>query len=184
MTAFVEAAEQEFGTFHLFRPHRDVRFAKDKSPYKTHLGAVTEGEGGEIYYVHLSAEGAMAASGYYMLAADQMERHRAAIDAEDTGTELVAIVAALEREGYSIGAHDELKTAPRGYSKDHPRIRLLRLKGLTASRSFTPAKWLHTKAAYARLTDVWRGTADLQPLAEHPRWPLDAGAARGRVVVP
>jgi uncharacterized protein (TIGR02453 family) len=161
MTAFAEAAAAEFGTFHLFRPHRDVRFAKDKSPYKTHQGAVTEGEGGEVFYVHLSAEGAMAATGYYMMATDQLERHRAAVAAEETGAEIATIVAGLEKRGYQVGAHDTLKTAPRGYPKDHPRVRLLRLKGLTVSKSFPLGPWLHAKGAHKKLTDVWRGAAAL-----------------------
>ena len=72
--------EHDYGSFHVFRPNRDVRFSRDKSPYKTAIGAVTEGRGGEAYYVQLSAEGLFAASGYYRMATDQLERFRAAVD--------------------------------------------------------------------------------------------------------
>lgn len=161
MLALVAAVADAYGTFHLFRPHRDVRFSKDKSPYKTHLGAVTEGEGGELYYVQLSGEGLMAASGYYQMAADQLERYREAVVDERTGPELEAIVAALERDGYTIGAHSELKTAPRGYRRDHPRIVLLRRKGCIASRSFAPAKWLATSGALGRVTGTWDAASEL-----------------------
>ena len=161
MQALSDAVKDEFGELHLFRPHRDVRFAKDKSPYKTNAGAVTEGEGGEIYYLGLSPDGLMMGAGYYAMALDQLERHRAALDDEVTGSNVAGIVAGLERAGYSIGAIDSLKTAPRGYPKDHPRIELLRRKGLIATCSFQPAAWMSTKGALSRITDVWRGCADL-----------------------
>jgi uncharacterized protein (TIGR02453 family) len=147
----------DYGAFHLFRPYNDVRFAKGRPPYKTAQGAVSEGEGGTGYYVQLSAEGLMAAAGYYGMAKDQLERFRAAVDDDAAGTEVEKLVAELTRAGYSLGAHDELKTAPRGYAKDHPRIALLRRKGLMAWRSWPPAKWLQTKQAAKRVRDTWEG---------------------------
>ena len=54
-----------FGPFHVFRPNRDVRFAKDKTPYKEQIGAFGESEGGAGYYVHFSTAGMLAGSGYY-----------------------------------------------------------------------------------------------------------------------
>lgn len=155
MERLLASLDEEFGPFHVFRPHRDVRFSKDKSPYKLHTGAVGEREGGAIYYVQLSAAGLMAASGYYQLASDQLERFRAAVADERSGPEVARIVADLEQAGYAIGAHSELKTAPRGYPKDHPRIGLLRRKGLVMSRSWPVAGWLHTAKACARVRDVW-----------------------------
>ena len=58
-----------------------------------------------------------------------------------------------------VGAHDTLKTAPRGFTQDHPRIDLLRHKGLTVWRGWPPAAWLHTARAKDRVEGVWR-TAD------------------------
>ena len=66
--------EREFGPLHVFRPNRDIRFAKDKTPYKTAAAAVTEGEGGAAYYVQISSAGLYVGSGYYHLAPDQLER--------------------------------------------------------------------------------------------------------------
>lgn len=117
----MEALAEEcagFGSFKIFRPYRDVRFSRDKSPYKTHIGAVTEGEGGSLYYVQLSATGLFAASGYYMLAPDQLERYRAAVVDDRSGPEVEALVADLEAAGYEVGAHETLKTAPRGFPRD------------------------------------------------------------------
>ncbi len=151
----------DFGPFHLFRPYNDLRFAKDRPPYKTHQGAYGEAEGGSGYYVHLSAEGLMAAAGYYSMAKDQLDRFRTAVDATATGEEVAGIVADLRRRRYSIGAVAELKTAPRGYPKDHPRIELLRRKGLMASKDFGAPKWIHTAAAARRVRETWEGAGDL-----------------------
>jgi uncharacterized protein (TIGR02453 family) len=146
-----------FGDFHLFRPHNDLRFSKNKPPYKTHQGAYTESEGGAGFYFHISAQGLLCGTGYYSMAKDQLERFRAAVDAEHTGAEIEAIVADLAKQGYSIGAIDELKSAPRGFPKDHPRIELIRRKGLMASKELGSPKWLHTKQAAAKISDTWDG---------------------------
>jgi len=155
MEAFGEIVHDEFGPLHLFRPNRDVRFSKDKSPYKTALGAVTEDEGGWTFYLQISGEGLFAGSGAYHMAKDQLERFRAAVDDAKTGPQLVAMLDPLRKQGFGFGGN-ELKTAPRGYPRDHPRIELLRLKGITVHRQFEPAAWLHTKAAATKVTDVWR----------------------------
>lgn len=155
MEAFGALVAEAFGPLHLFRPNRDVRFSKDKSPYKTALGAVTEDEGGWTYYVQISGEGLFAGSGAYHMAKDQLERFRVAVDDDRAGPELVEVLEPLRRKGFGFGGN-ELKTAPRGYPRDHPRIELLRLKGITVHRQFEPAAWLHTKAAAKKITDVWK----------------------------
>ena len=119
----------EFGPFHVFRPNKDVRFSKDKRPYKDHIGAYGESEGGAGYYVHLSATGMLAGTGYYDMASDQLDRFRTAVDADATGSELSAVCARLTKQGLRLGAMSELKTAPRGYPKDHPRHRTVAPQG-------------------------------------------------------
>ena len=71
-------------------------------------------------------------------------RFREAVDDDDDRPEVAAHCRRLAAAGYDITAIDELKTAPRGYAEDHPRIELLRRKGLVAMRSWPVAKWLHT----------------------------------------
>jgi uncharacterized protein (TIGR02453 family) len=161
LVALTGELADEFGPFHLFRPHRDVRFSADKSPYKTHQGAVTEGEGGEAYYLHLGPDGLFVGTGYHEMARDQLARFRDAIVDEDAGSDLAQRVAALERRGYELGG-EALKTAPRGYPRDHPRVRLLRFKGITARRSFGTPSWLSTRRTRTRVVEAWRGA-----------WPLD-----------
>lgn len=145
---------EEFGALHMFRPHNDLRFAKGKPPYKTHQGAYGESEGGAGFYVQLSASGLMAGTGYYAMAKDQLERFRTAVAADGTGSEIATIVARLPHR-YSVGAISELKSAPRGVAKDHPRIELLRRKGLMVSRDFGTPKWLHTNQAVAKVREFW-----------------------------
>jgi uncharacterized protein (DUF2461 family) len=95
------------------------------------------------------------------MAPDQLARFRTAVDDEARGGDLAKRVRAAERHGYSMGAIGELKTAPRGYPKDHPRIAILRRKGLMGSKTWEPAAWMHTARAAERIVTAWRGLADL-----------------------
>lgn len=151
----------EFGPFSLFRPYRDVRFAKDKTPYKENIGAYGESDGGAGHYVQLSASGMFAGSGYYDMASDQLQRFRHAADARASGEQLVALCSEAEARGLKLGAMSELKTAPRGYPKDHPRIAILRRKGLVTSKDWPLAKWMHTKEVVTRVRDAWLAAADV-----------------------
>jgi uncharacterized protein (TIGR02453 family) len=161
MEAFLALVDAEFGPFHIFRPYVDARFSKNKAPYKTHIGAYAESQGGAGFYVQLNAAGLLVASGYYAMASDQLDRFRRAVDDDARGAEIVGVVKAAEKAGYSMGAIGELKTAPRGYPKDHPRIALIRRKGLMGSKTMPPAAWMHTKKAADRVVACWNGLADL-----------------------
>ena len=147
----------EFGEGRVFRPYRDVRFSKDKSPYKTNIAATLAGGG----YVSLSAEGLGAGAGIYHMAPDQLDRYRRAVDDRRAGAELEELVRRLGEDGVEVTSHDQLKTAPRGYAKDHPRIELLRHKGLVAWRSWPVAAWLGTKKAETRVVELLRAARPL-----------------------
>lgn len=172
MEELLQELEPDFGSGRIFRPNRDTRFSRDKSPYKTNIAATFERGG----YVSLSADGLGVGSGYYMLAPDQLERFRRAVAADRTGGEVEALVRDLRSRKYEVNAHEVLKTAPKGYPKDHPRIDLLRHKGLIVWRHWEPAAWLGTKAAKARVVEVLRAA---EPLVE---W-LDANVGESRLPV-
>jgi uncharacterized protein (TIGR02453 family) len=155
------AALADDGSFHLFRPYNDLRFAKNRPPYKVHQGAYRETEGGAGQYLHMGSDGMLVGVGYYSMAKDQLERFRAAVDDDRRGQEIAAVTESLRAAGYSIGAMEGLKSAPRGYAKDHPRIELLRRKGLMASRSWPVSAWMHTPKAAARVREAWDGAAPL-----------------------
>jgi uncharacterized protein (TIGR02453 family) len=162
MQALLTALEPEFGEGKIFRPYRDVRFAKDKSPYKTACGA-TAGP----YYVQISAEGLMAAGGYYQMSGDQVARFRVAADDERRGDDLAARLAALEAAGLAV-AGERLKSRPRGFDPEHPRLEMLRFKSLYAWRSWPPDDVLHGPGALDRVAEAWRSLGPLQEwLADH-----------------
>lgn len=154
LTALCEALAPDFGDAKLFRPHRDVRFSADKSPYKDHQGAVVIVAHATGYYVQLGAEGLMTGGGWYDPMPELVARYRAAVDAEASGAELVRIVAEAEASGFAVGG-DALKTAPRGFTADHPRAALLRYKSLRASRAYGVPDWLATPAVYGRVKADW-----------------------------
>ena len=158
MEELLDELAPEFGEGRIFRPYRDVRFSADKSPYKTNIAAGIGGVG----YLQLSADGLMAGSGYWMMAADQLERYRAAVAGDRTGAALEKITAAARKAGLQVTAHESLKSAPRGYPKDHPRIELLRLKGLITWREWPPAAWLGTAKAKDRVVEFLRASAPLR----------------------
>jgi uncharacterized protein (TIGR02453 family) len=146
MEELLAELEPDWGEGRIFRPYRDVRFSRDKSPYKTHIGA-TIGAG----YVQLSAAGLAVGCGMWEMARDQLERYREAVDADRSGTELTSLVADARSDGLEVMGHDTLKTAPRGYPKDHPRIELLRFKGIVAWQEWPAAAWLGTRRAKDRV---------------------------------
>jgi len=156
MEALLAELEPRFGAGRILRPNRDVRFSKDKTPYRTELGAMV-GDG----YVAIGAAGLGAGAGYFHLAADQLERYRAAIDDERSGADLARAVDAIRDAGIEIWGTDPLRTTPRGYAPDHPRIELLRYRGIVAWRRFAPGPWLATPAARERVVEVFETAAPL-----------------------
>jgi uncharacterized protein (TIGR02453 family) len=129
-TAFLTELAREFGGEpKMFRPHRDVRFSADKRPYKTSASGYLQGAtGGVARYVELSAEGLLAATGYYQMAADQLARFRASLTTDEE--------AAANAEALRLIVHrdnvqgEQLKTVPRGIPRDHPNADLLSKKSL------------------------------------------------------
>jgi uncharacterized protein (TIGR02453 family) len=158
MAELVDELGAEFGDTKIFRPYRDVRFSPDKTPYKTHIGAMV-GSG----YVQLSAHGLAAGDGMYVMAPDQLDRYRQAVASDRTGPELEQVIATVEKAGIGVSGRDSLKSAPRGYPADHPRIGLLRHKGLVAWQEWPAGAWLGTAEAKDRVVTFLRTT---QPLSD------------------
>jgi uncharacterized protein (TIGR02453 family) len=156
MEELLEDLALEWGEGRIFRPYRDIRFSSDKTPYKTHIGAMV-GDG----YVQLSADGLAAGSGMWEMAPDQLERYRAAVSEDRTGRRLADLVSKVTAAGPEITGHGVLKTAPKGYPKDHPRIELLRYKGIVAWREWPVAAWLGTRRAEDRVVEFLRTSKPL-----------------------
>ena len=152
----------------LFRIHRDVRFGKDKSPYKTHIGGTISisGTGGVMdkpvaLYLQLGSE-PMAGAGHYMLPPDKLMKVRKAIAEDARGKELAKIVKALEKRGSSLMSAEKLVRVPKGFDADHPRAELLKMKGLVARFPPVPSikdasltKWLVKECKAAAELVTW-----------------------------
>ncbi len=156
MEALVAELEPRFGKAKISRINRDVRFSRDRAPYKTYIAA---GVGGN--YISLSADGLYVGAGFRGPDPGLLERFRAAIDDDTTGRQIQAIVGSLRRRGYEVASHETPSSAPRGYAPDHPRIELLQMKDISAGRLFAPAAWLSTARARERIDRVMTDTGAL-----------------------
>ena len=162
MTALVTALEPEFGNAKVFRPFRDVRFAKDKTPYKTHQGAFVAVGSATGWYVEISARGVRTGAGFYEASGANLARIRESIDNEATGKQLEAILRKVTKSGFEVSG-ERLKTTPRGYDADHPRIELLRHKSITVGRHHGFDKVIHSPKLVDVVRKDWRA---LRPLVE------------------
>lgn len=116
----------------IFRIHRDVRFAKDKSPYKVHAGAVMTRTGEKkdqgLLYIHIDPQGCFIAAGFYMPEPAELARLRKALAADPAGAK--KLLAALAKGGLAFETFDQLTRIPRGFEalKDGPYDGLVRMK--------------------------------------------------------
>jgi uncharacterized protein (TIGR02453 family) len=147
------------GEVKIFRQHRDVRFSKDKSPYKTTTYGVVRSipDTGAPVFAQLSAHGLFVGSGYYNLDPGQLQRFRDAIVDERTGPALEQAVDEVHSAGVETYG-ESLKTAPRGY----PRVSLLRHKSLFAGARLDPrVKGITRRAALGHVHRMWEAMAPL-----------------------
>ena len=140
------------------RINRDLRFARDKKPYRTYIGAGVHGS-----YISISSAGVFVGGGLYRPEGPALERYRVAVDDDVSGRALQRIITTLRQKRYLVAAHETLKGAPRGFAPDHPRVELLRMKGIYGGRMFPPAGWLSTPAALGRIRRV---VTDVRPLVD------------------
>jgi uncharacterized protein (TIGR02453 family) len=161
MEALLTELAAEFGgEVRMFRQNRDIRFSRDKSPYKTNTYGVIHGSGlaAQGLYASISASGLVAGSGYHVMARDQLERYREAVDADAPGRELEKLAAGALRAGLELWS-ESLATAPRGYPKDHPRIELLRRKSLSLGATRRFGRGISRDEGLRFVSETWRAAA-------------------------
>jgi uncharacterized protein (TIGR02453 family) len=142
MRALLGELEGWFGPGKVFRPNRDVRFARGKGPYKAWVGA-TVGEGGRVAgrYVQLDATHFLVAARAHRLEREALARYRAAVRAEASGRVLQRIADALTDAGTPLhGA--TLTRGPRDVPPDHPRLALLKHTSVTLEVRTPVGPWL------------------------------------------
>jgi uncharacterized protein (TIGR02453 family) len=157
LLALLEELAPEFGTAKVFRPYRDVRFSNDKTPYKTHQGAVVHADGAGVgaLYIQIDADGLMVAGGSWHLESDQVSRYRRAVADGVQGPRLQGEVDRLASAGWSIEG-ERLTRVPAGYTPDAERLDLLKHKSLHGRRRWEPAGWLHERRALDEVRTAWR----------------------------
>jgi uncharacterized protein (TIGR02453 family) len=157
LLALLEELAPEFGTAKVFRPYRDVRFSNDKTPYKTHQGAVVhaDGHGTGAWYLQISADGLHVSGGSWRLESDQVARYRRAVADTVQGPRLQAEIDRLQAAGWDIRG-EKLTRAPAGYPADAERLDLLRHKSLHVGRDWEHADWLHQRRALEEVRAAWR----------------------------
>lgn len=152
----------------IFRIHRDVRFSKDKSPYKTNvsgclyvkIGPSKATETPAPLYLQIGTD-TFAGAGLYMMDGPQLERYRAAVVDAKKGKELGTLAAKLEKAGYELASAETLKKVPRGFDPEHPRAELLKRKGLTVTFPTLPKKAIASRELVKVLADHGKAVAPL-----------------------
>jgi uncharacterized protein (TIGR02453 family) len=131
------------------RIYRDLRFSRDKTPYKTHIAAIIRlaGDriaeaGNAVLYLHLGLDGEYAGVGCYKFDAARFARWRRAVVGAP-GATLLQLIAQLHRKGYQVGGYEYYARVPKGFAPDHPRADLLKYKGLVCRFPLMPAGLLH-----------------------------------------
>jgi uncharacterized protein (TIGR02453 family) len=160
MTALTDGLERDFGKAKVFRPFRDVRFAKDKTPYKTNQGAFVGTGPACGWYVEIAARGVRTGAGFYHADTAALSRIRASIADETGGKALQRILTKLEKSGFTVDG-DRLKTAPRGYDAEHPRIELLRHRSLTIMKDYGFEPIIHTPELLDAVRADWKAAKPL-----------------------
>lgn len=159
MVALLESLEPDFGPGKVFRANRDIRFSKDKSPYKTNIAADV-GMGAKGGYLSLDARGFTVATGRYMMSPEEITKFRKKVAADGPGAQLAAIMAKLTKSGYDVGG-EELKRVPPPWPQGHPRAELLRRKSLYVWKNYGLKPWLGSSSARKYVVKMW---TDAQPL--------------------
>ena len=150
----------------IMRIFRDVRFSKDKSPYRTNMGA-SIGPGGKRatrlpYYLHLEPGGSFVAGGLYAPERPQLDRLRAVL-AQDAGPLKAITSDRTFKRNFGAIRGDKLKVVPRGYPADHPEIELLKLKQIMATHEFTDEEVLAARFP----TQALKVMAAMKPLLDY-----------------
>ena len=150
----------------LYRLNRDIRFSRDKSPYKTHVAALLW-EGGDKHdspgvYLHVSSEEVIVGGGMWIFEQEgRLDRYRKLLQEERSAARLEAALAQARKSGLKIEAAEQLQRPPRPFTPEHPSAELSRYKGLTVGKKVAPGAWLHSGEALRRSEAAARAYAPL-----------------------
>jgi uncharacterized protein (TIGR02453 family) len=137
----------------IYRLNRDVRFSRDKSPYKTHIAALLW-EGGEKHdapgvYLHVSPEGVIFGGGLYVFEEGRLDRFRKLLHDGPSAGRLTEALAVAKKHGLKPEG-EQLKKPPRGFDPESPYAELSKSKGLTVGKTIKAGPWLSTPESLDR----------------------------------
>ncbi len=148
----------------VMRIYRDVRFSKDKTPYKNNFGAGISANGknfnGPGYYLHISPEQSFVAGGCWMPESDMLKAIRQEIDYNGSAFRVVVENKSFKKYFGHLNTEHKLKTIPKGYPTDHPEIEYLKLKSFTVNHEIAPKDLSKSDA----VKKVVEGFAEMYPL--------------------
>lgn len=166
LTAPLAALTDAPVTSKLFRPHRDVRFSKDKTPYNTHLHMMWQVEAGApqnpVFFFGIGLDYVTAGAGMMGFDKPVLENWRKMVDLDTD--RIMGVVDEVEGAGFNL-REPELKRVPSPYDQDHPAARLLRMKGCVAGGELSQTGTLGTKLMDSFKT-LWPLNALLISIAE------------------
>ena len=134
----------------VMRIYRDIRFSKDKTPYKNNFGINlrTAKNNAELgYYIHIQPAKSFAGGGYWMPPADHLKAIRQEIDYNGDALNTIVADASFMEAFSAFDQQEQLKNNPKGYEADHRYINLLKLKSFAAMHPLTNAELMEKKAA-------------------------------------
>ena len=155
-----ELSDKFGGEVKMFRQNRDIRFSRDKSPYKLNTYGVIYGSEMAAHglYASVSARGLVAGSGYHAMARDQLDRYREAVADDNRGPKLEKALTKADKAGLELWG-ESLTSAPRGYPKDHERIGLLRRKSLSLGATLKFGSGIGRSEGLRFVTQTWKAAA-------------------------
>lgn len=166
-------SEHITGRKSVMRIYRDVRFSKDKTPYKTNfgIGFSTIGKNGNYpgYYIQIQPNNSFIAGGYWMPEAAHLKAIRQEIDYNSS--QLLSIIESIDFLDFfgGISTDDKLKTSPKGYAVDHKHIELLKLKSFTVVHNFSNEEMMNRSI----IDEMTKGLSLILPLTEFIKNAID-----------
>lgn len=165
MRALLTELQDEFPPLRLFRPNRDLRYTRDKSPYKVFTGATSDAQavGGSGFHLQVDADGLTIACGAMLMSPVELQRFRHSMADETLGGQFEDVVSTLVAASLPLtpGLAPPLKRVPAGYPVDHPRADFLRWKGVAMEAEFEMSAWMHSHEMVDRIRDTWRTATPL-----------------------
>lgn len=156
----------------ILRIYRDVRFSKDKQPYKNNFAIIIAKDRmveGPCYFIHIEPGNNYIGGGYWRPSAEPLKALRQEIDYNIS--EFLSIIEEKNFKNYfgDLSREDVLKTNPKGYEKDHPYIGFLKLKSFVCSREFDDQSWLREEG----IKEMIKGLKMIKPFNDFLKIALD-----------